>query len=159
MKKKMILIVILFFVVSFFVINGTLAIYRNTTNPNGNLILAKWDVSLNQSGIDDHISIIPGDATSTASYTVKITSVSEVDIIYTIKVEDLASGISVSLDGGNFVIPTDNKVIFNEIGTINYSDASKTKTHTLTFKADQNAQFSTDSEINVNVIARQRLAN
>lgn len=159
MKKKIILIVILFFVVSFFVINGTLALYRKAINPNGTIAFAKWDVSLNQNDENNHISVVPGDETSTASYTINITSLSEVDIIYTIVLNDVPQGVSVALDGGEFTAPTNNKIIFNEIGTIRYSDNNKTKSHILTFKAAQGTTYVANSEIDVNVIARQRLDN
>ena len=88
-----------------------------------------------------------------------ITSLSEVDIIYTIVLNDVPQGVSVALDGGEFTAPTNNKIIFNEIGTIRYSDNNKTKSHILTFKAAQGTTYVANSEIDINVIARQRLAN
>ena len=61
------------------------------------------------------------------AYTVNITSTSEVDIIYSIIVDNVPSGVTVSLDNGNFTLPTNNKVIFANVSTINYSDVNKTK--------------------------------
>jgi len=159
MKKKTLLIVMLILVVSFFVVNGALAIYRSTTTPTGSLALASWDVSLQQSGVSNYISIVPGDATSTADYTLNVRNLSEVDIIYSVIISDVPSGVSISFDNGAFVPETNNQVIFNEVGTIHYSDQNKTKTHTLTFKGDYTAAYATDEEVNVNVVARQVLPN
>lgn len=159
MKKKTLLIVMLILVVSFFVVNGVLAIFRASANSTGNLALASWDVSLQQTGVENYISIIPGDATSTAQYTLNVRNLSEVDIIYSIIIDDVPSGVSIALDDGTFVAETNNQVIFNEVGTIHYSDQNKTKSHTLTFKGDYTAAYATDEEINVNVLARQILPN
>lgn len=159
-KKKMLIVVVLVLVLSFFVIPGSLAIYRGILNNNGDVALATWNISLNQSGEDNYLSIIPGDATSTASYTLNITSNAQVDIIYSIVIEDLPTGTSIDLDNsGTFTSEQNGTVIFNGVGTINYSDQSKNRTHTLTFKSAAGSTYVTDQEVNINVVARQKLAN
>lgn len=156
--KKIIIVLIIGFVVS--LVSYSYSIFRSGTNPTGSIKLATWSVSLNQSGVDNYLSIVPGDATSTADYTLNVTSLSEVNIIYTVVINNLPTGVSVDFDNsGTFTPEVNNSVVFSDIGTINYSDASHTKTHTLTFKADSNSSFVSDEEIDVNVIARQVLPN
>ena len=159
MKKKMLLIIILVLVLSLFVIHSSFAIYRNIINPNGNIATATWNVTLNQENEENNLYIVAGDDNSTASYTVNITSTSEVDIIYSIVVDDIPNGVTVKLDDGEYQTPANNKVIFVDTGTINYSDNNKTKSHTLTFKASDQAEIVLDEELNINVIARQVLAS
>lgn len=159
MKKKMLIIVILVSVLSFFVIRASYALYRNAVNPNGNIATAIWNVTLNQDNEENNLSIVAGDENSTASYNVNIVSTSEVDIIYSIVIDDIPSGVTVKLDDGEYQTPSDNEVIFVDVSTINYSDENKTKTHTLTFKADSNTEDTLDEEVNINVITRQVLTN
>lgn len=159
MRKKILITTIIVLVLSFFVIPGSYAIYRNILNSNGDIASAQWNVTLNQVGVNNYISVLAGDATSSASYTVNVRSISEVDIAYTIVVSNIPSGTSVALDNGSYQQPTNNQVIFNNAGTILYSDVNKTKTHTLTFQAASGATYVSNQEVNVDVIARQTLAH
>ena len=159
MRKKILLIAILVLVLSFFVIKGSFALYRNIVNPNGNIATAIWNVTLNQNGVNNNLAVVKGDENSTASYTVSITSTSQVDIVYSIVVDDIPTGVKVKLDNGEYQTPTNGKVIYVDVSTIDYSDTDKTKSHILTFKADSNAEVALQEEINVNVTARQTLAN
>ena len=153
--KKIIIVVVLCVMAS--LISYSYAIYRSNTGPNGSIQLATWDVSLDQDEEENYFSIVPGDSTSVANYTLNVTSNSEVDIIYSIIIEDVPNGVSIALDNGTFVTGVNNEVIFNEVGTIDYDDVDKTKTHTLSFKAASNTQYSIEDELNVNVVARQVL--
>lgn len=158
MKKKILMIVILVLVLAFLVVPGSLAIYRTISNPNGDVALATWNIELDQSEVNNHISITAGDATSVAHYTLNIVSNAQVDIIYSIVLNNLPTGTSVELDNsGTFIQESSGTVIFNEIGTINYSDLNKNRTHTLAFKAASGATYVTDQAVDVNVIARQTL--
>ena len=159
MKRKILIIAILALVLCFFVIPGSLAIYRNIANKNNNVASAQWNVVLNQSNVNNYISVVAGDNTSSASYTVNITSTSEVDITYSIVVDNVPTGVTVSLDNGSFQTPSNNTVIFSNVSTINYSDVNKTKSHSLTFKAAAGTTYVTDNEIDIDVVARQLLAN
>ena len=155
LQKKNIVFAII--VVLFFMIPTTYAIFKDKLSGNGSLTLATWNVELNQSNINDHLSIISSPNETVASYTVNINSISEVSIIYSIVVDNLPSGVSVSLDGVNYESGYNHKVIFSNIGTIPYDDATKTRQHTLYFKAASNATYVTDSEVNVNVEAKQQV--
>ena len=113
----------------FFVIPLTYALFKGIINSSAAMNAASYSVTLNQTQEDSYISVVAGDNTSSASYTVNITSTSEVDIIYSIIVDNVPSGVTVSLDNGSFTTPTNNKVIFANVSTINYSDVNKTKSH------------------------------
>lgn len=156
MKRKMILLSGMLIAASL-VMPATLALFRSLAAANGQIVPAEWNVELIDTGDNNHISVISGDNNSSASYRVSITSTSEVDVIYSIIVDDLQDGINVTLDGVTTLASDDDKVIFSEIGTINYTDQNKTKVHTLTFTADADSEAVIDKEVNINVIARQVL--
>lgn len=158
-KVKTINIIIIIGIIYVFVVPFSFALYKNMFIASGNLISSDWNVSLNQNGVNNYISIVPDPNGTSASYNLNVTSNSEVDVIYSIIVDDLPSGVSVKLDNGSFIQETNNKVIFSDVGTILYSDSNKTKTHTLTFIASQSTQYVSEKEINVDVLARQTLLN
>lgn len=157
MKKIMPIPIIISILVIFFIIPMSYAIYRSYSTGGGNIATASWNVSLNQNNVNNNLTIIPGENGTTASYTINITSNSEVDVIYSIVIENLPSGVSISLDDGSFVTANNNKVVFTDVGTILYSDANKNKSHVITIKANSNTQYVNNQEIDVNVIARQAL--
>ena len=159
MKNRILIIIILVLVSSLFVIQSTFALYRMISKSTGSIATATWNVTLNQENELNNLSLIAGDENSTASYTVNITSTSQVDIIYTIVVNNIPAGVKVKLDNGEYQTPSSNKVIYADVSTINYSDENKAKSHTLTFKAENNTENLEDEELNINVIARQVLAN
>jgi len=157
MKKIMPIPIIISILVILFIIPMSYAIYRSYSTGGGNIATASWNVSLNQNNVNNNLTIIPGENGTTASYTINITSNSEVDVIYSIVIENLPSGVSISLDDGSFVTANNNKVVFTDVGTILYSDANKNKSHVITIKANSNTQYVNNQEIDVNVIARQAL--
>ena len=159
MRKKILTIIILVLVLSFFVIKGSFALYRNVINPSADIAAATWSVTLNQSGVNNNLAVVAGDENSTASYTVNVTSTSQVDVIYSIVVEDIPEGVKVKLDDGEYQTPTNGQVIYVDVSTINYTDVNKTKSHILTFKAESTATAALQEEININVVTRQTLTN
>ena len=138
-NKKIIMIVATLLIV----IPFSYALLRSVTGGNGNLVAATWNVTVNES--------------IEASYTIDVTSQSQVDMIYSIVIDGLPSGVCVSIDNGEFVQETNNKVTFSNVGTIAYSDTNKTKSHTLTFKATSSSNVVNEKEVDINVIARQAL--
>ena len=157
MKKIMPIPIIISILVILFIIPMSYAIYRSYSTVGVTIAAASWNVSLNQNNVNNNLTIIPGENGTTASYTINITSNSEVDVIYSIVIENLPSGVSISLDDGSFVTANNNKVVFTDVGTILYSDANKNKSHVITIKANSNTQYVNNQEIDVNVIARQAL--
>ena len=90
-----------------------------------------------------------------ASYTLRVSSDSEVDVVYSIIVDDLPTGVSVKLDNGSFIQETNGEVAFNDVDTILFTDVNKTKTHTLTYKASSSTSLVNNVETNVYVVMRQ----
>ncbi len=138
-----------------FIIPLTYAILKSLASTNNDVPLASFNVTLNQTGEESGLSIM-SDGSTVASYNVNIKNESEVDIIYSIVVEDLPSNVSVKIDDDEqFTKEENGKVIFPDVDTILYNPQSQTKSHTLTFKAESSADIVSNKQINVNVIARQ----
>lgn len=159
MKRMSLKMLIILFLGMIFFVGTTFSILNNSISGNGTVSLAEWSISLNQNNENNHLSIIPDPNGTTASYTLNIVSQSEVDIIYSIVIEDLPTGVSVSIDNGTFTQAINNTVTFSNFGTILYNDENKTKSHIITFKASSSAGFVNNQEVNINVIARQVLSN
>ena len=154
--KKMILLSLAFVMVIFAIVATTFAIFRGSSSGTGNIRAATWSVSRSQSQAGDSLQVIPELATDT--YDLTVTSGSEVDVIYTIVIGNLPSGVEVSLDNGAYQGPTNGTIrITNAQTVINYDDAIKTKNHTLTFRAVSGATIVSNQEIDIDVEFRQKL--
>lgn len=153
LKNKKIIMIVAFLLI---VIPFSYALLRSINNANGNLVAATWNVTVNESG-NNYMSIAASPMDIEASYTIDVTSQSQVDMIYSIVIDGLPSGVCVSINNGEFVQETNNKVTFSNVGTIAYSDTNKTKSHTLTFKATSSSNVVNEKEVDINVIARQAL--
>ena len=151
-NKKIIMIVATLLIV----IPFSYALLKSIAVANGNIVAATWNVTVNESG-NNYMSIAASPMDIEASYTIDVTSQSQVDMIYSIVIDGLPSGVCVSIDNGEFVQETNNKVTFSNVGTIAYSDTNKTKSHTLTFKATSSSNVVNEKEVDINVIARQAL--
>lgn len=156
-KDKLSSIITMIVILSFFVVPFSFALYKVNANATGELISANWNVSLNQDGVNNYLSVIPG--SHNASYNLNVTSNSKVDVVYTVIISNLPAGVEVSFDGGSFVSQINNTVTFTDIGTILYSDSVKTKTHVLTFKALTGSVLTTDKEVDIDVTFRQIMPN
>ncbi len=157
MKKRIIFVILLLFVVLIYFMPSSFAIFRNMKDGSGLVRGAQWSVSLNQTGVEDHLSIISVPNELVSSYTLNITSNSEVNVVYSIVIDNLPTGTSVLLDSGEYVQESNNKVTFTNAGTINYTDANKNKTHTLTFKASSSTSYVTNQVVNIDVVAKQQV--
>ena len=152
----MVLLSLPFVMVIFAIIVTSFAIYRGSGSAAGSIRAATWSISRSQSQSGDSLQVIPELATDT--YDLTVTSASEVDVVYTISIENLPSGVEVSLDNGAYQPPTSGTVrISNAQTVINYNDAVKTKTHTLTFRATSGATIVSNQEIDIDVEFKQTL--
>lgn len=152
-NKKILSIIFIVLILAVFIVPFSFAVYRENALAYGDVISADWNVSLNQTGIDDHLSVVTG--SNTATYDLRVTSNSKVDVVYTVVISNLPAGVEVSFDSGAFQSQVNNTVSFTDVGTILYSDVNKTKTHTLTFKALAGATSITDKEVDIDVTFRQ----
>ena len=155
MKKKSIkpiLLIVLLTIV--FCAVQTFAILRKSSSGSGSLDTATWSVTRSVSQSGDSIDITKGSTTD--NYILTVQSASEVDVIYSIIISNLPTGVEVDLDNsGNYRIPDNGTVIISPAGTINYNDSIKTKNHTLTFRATNAATPVTDQEIDIDVEFKQ----
>lgn len=157
-KKKVLKILTIVVLTSLFLIPVVFAIFRNSIFGNGSLSTANWQVTINQTNENDYLTIVSGQSTSVASYTINITSNSEVDAVYSIVINNLPSGVSVSADNGETFTPAvNNKVIISDAGTMIYTGNPVTKRHVLMFKAASPAEFVNNQSVDINIIARQVL--
>ena len=151
-NKKILILASLFLLTKFSLI--TFSIFIRDLTGSGVVATAQWNVSLDQSGVNNRLSVVSGRIDSTASYTLNIENNSEVDVVYSIVIDNLPSGITILLDNVESIGETNNKVIFGDVGTINASD---TVTHTLTFRAESGSSFINNKEVDINVITRQTI--
>ena len=147
MKKKILVIVVLLVFIS--IISYTLAIYRGRNSGTATIRGANWSVST--SG-NNSLNLTAG---STANYTLTVTNDSEVDVLYSIELSNLPSGVSVKLDNGSFVQESNNKVTFSNVGTLLYG--ASPRNHTLTFSTEIDASTVSNRTIGINVTFKQSL--
>ncbi len=156
MKKKVIINTLLFiFLALLFVTSYSYAIYNGYTRVNGNIASADWNVTLNQTGVNNYLSVMANGGTAT--YDLNIVSNSTVDVVYSIVLSNVPEGVSVKLDNAeNYTEQSvTHEIIFPNAGTIIYTGNQITKTHTLTFMADNGTQTVENQQISIDVIARQ----
>jgi len=153
MQSKNVKLIALICLLILFCIPPTLGLFKRMIGATGLINAASWNVALNQTGVDNTLQVIPD--TLNASYTLNVTSTSEVDVQYTIVVRNIPSGVLVKLDNGSFQTPSNNTVTFNNAGNIYYSDVSKEKTHVLTFKANTGTTAVNNQIVSVDVDFRQ----
>lgn len=154
LQKKVIIIALLFF---FSLISVTYAVFKDSILGSSSVTLATWEVTLNQGNVNNSLFVISEPHEVTANYTLNINSVSEVSIVYSIVLDNLPSGVSVSLDGVNYVDESNHKVVFTNVDTIPYNDTTKTRQHLLYFKASTGATYVNNNEVNINVEVKQEV--
>ena len=157
-KKTLIRPAIVVAIIVLLTITSSYSIYYGVTQASGELSLATWNVTLNQEGVNDELTIIP--VTDDDTYELNITSTSKVDVIYSIVISNLPAGVKVALDEGTPESQDNNNTItFPGAGTILYSDTNKTKSHTLTFSAIANTTPVNSQTVNIDVITKQIVNN
>ncbi len=155
--KKRIIIVAVVLGIAFFVIPLTRAIFKSSGSSTKTLSTATWEVSLNQTGLSDSVTLISG--VDTQTYTLKVRSDSEVDAVYAIEIGNIPTGVKIKLDSNqNFEAPdVNNKITFNNAGTLLYSPQGSENTHTLTFMSETGTAAVSNRTLTVNVIIQQVL--
>ncbi len=154
-KKKSIIVMLMIVIVCLFIIPTSFSVYKSSRVGYGSGDLAEWNVTLEQNGIVNSLTIIPGMRTD--SYTLNVKSLSEVDIKYDVIISNLPSGVNVTIDNKNPDLTSANTLTFNNVGTILYNTNDNRNTHTLVFTATNNATFVNNQNVSINVIAKQML--
>lgn len=155
-SKNSELIILVYFLIAFS-IPSTLGIYKKSNNVSGVVTAARWDVGLNQTGINGSVSVTEGDANG-STYLLKVVSDSEVDVNYSITISNIPNGVVVSLNNynnGAFQNPTNGTVTFTNAGTIIYTGSSEEVTRTLTFKANSGATTVNAQTVTIDVDFKQ----
>ena len=151
-KIKIIELVVIIVLLTAFYTPSSLGIYKNNTGDTGSLGAAAWNVSLNQTGINNSVTAVEG--STNGSYLLKIVSESEVDTAYSITVSGIPSGVDVSLSGynnGAFQTPVSGSTTFTNAGVINYTGQREEVTRTLTFRANSGATHVNNQSVSINV--------
>ncbi len=116
--------------------------------------IAKWDVSMNTGdNDDDYVDVVIGN--SSDSFIVTVTSISEIKANYSIVLTNVPSSLRIKLDNGIYKSPVNNKITFDNAGSINANATNRTVNHTLTFDVPINSDTITNNIININVIFTQ----
>lgn len=153
MHKKTFEMIILVYLLSVFSIPSSLGLYKNTSTSSETINTADWQVALNQTGISDAVAVTAGGNGTT--WTLRVSSNSEVDTIYTIIVRNVPNDVQVKLGDGPFKNPDNNVVTFPDAGTILYTDNPKQKEHIITFKASNSAALVNNQPVTIDVDFRQ----
>ena len=150
-KKKIIkftLIYITCFLVFFATV--TFAKYLNVVGANGTKDIAKWEVLYDSSENDSNkLNLVSGNETGTQTYKIKVTSNSDVKASYSLVLTNVPDDVEAKVDSGSYVSSSNNKIIIENIGTINANDTNKSNTHTLKFNAPLDSQFIGENSINI----------
>ncbi len=152
-KNRTFKVLIVAGLILFILIPLSYALLRNSTFASGNLVTAIWNVTLEQTGVNNNLTVVPENANAT--YTLNVKSLSEVDVNYSIVVSNLPSGVDVSIDGVTFPPVSNGTVTFSNAGTILYSSNDRINSHTLTFRGASGATLVNNQAVTINVLAEQ----
>ena len=154
LKKKFIVFLFIYFILftSYFTFN-TVSKYVGEMNKTNQISVARF--SVNATGNNSNISMIAGNGGSSLTYTVTITSTSEVATDYSIILTNVPTGVKVKLDNGSYMSETNNEISFNNVGTFVPNDSNSTRTHTLTFMAEIGTATQSNSSIGLDVVFTQ----
>lgn len=151
LKKKFIVFFYIYaLILSSFFITKTFSKYSSNYVENANVEVAKWDVSANLPDAD--ITIAP---VSENTYTLTVTSNSEVSLSYSIKISNLSKNTYVVIDNDRYS-NGENIFTFSNYGNININDQSKTKTHILKFISTPAVTEATNRIVKIEVIFTQK---
>ena len=153
MKKNYMTLIIVATVVVCLVIPFSIAVFKRLTNSNMNITTASWSVSLNQTGISDSVYVVTG-ATPT-TYTLKVVNESEVDVTYDVVINNIPTGVQVSIDGETYETPTNGSITFTDAGTIAYSSQGSEDTKLIYFTAPSGTTLVQNASITIDVIVSQ----
>ena len=155
MKRKWIIsIAVIISLLLVFFVSSTFAIFKKSVATNNRISLASWDVHLNQTGVNNSLTISHG--IQEASYTLNVYNESQVDVRYSIVISNIPDGVEVAIDDdNNYQAPQNGTYSVADVGTILYSDLDHTNTHTIYFRAASNATPVNAQTVNIDVIIKQ----
>ena len=150
--KKMLFCLLTILIVvsnSYFLAKYTSAIHSSSDNS-----VAIWDVSTDTSdNANNSLNIVSGN--TTASYVIKVKSVSEVASKYDIVLTNVPTGLEVKLDSGSYQTPTNNEITFSNVGSFTAGSATTEQTHTITLNDPLSTSNSGTYSMNIDVMFEQ----
>ena len=156
MDKNKKLIVILF-ILALFIVRSTFSLFRDSLAGNSTMVSADWNVTLEQTGVNNNLLVVPGQ--SVATYTINVKNLSDVDATYDVVLTNVPSGIEASVDGTNFTRVSNGTITINDVGTILYNDKDHMDSKTITFRGVSDATPVSNQEVTINVIVKQLINN
>ena len=154
LKKKFIVFLFVYFILltSYFAFN-TLSKYVSRINKSNQISIARFSVAMDSNNAN--IDMIAGNGGSSLTYTLTVTSTSEVATNYSIVLTSVPTGVNVKLDNGSFESEVNNIIIFNNAGSFLPNDQNSTHTHTLTFMAEIGTATQNNAQIDLDVVFTQ----
>ena len=156
MDKNKKLIVILF-ILALFIVRSTFSLFRDSLAGTSTVVSADWNVTLEQTGVNNNLLVVPGQ--SVATYTINVKNLSDVDATYDVVLTNVPSGIEASVDGTNFTRVSNGTITINDVGTILYNDEDHMDSKTITFRGVSDATPVSNQEVTINVIVKQLINN
>ena len=158
LKKKFVVFFSLYFVllISYFTIY-TFSKYVGTINKQGNINIAKWDVSILDNE-DSTINIVSGNTSENLnqqSYILSVKSASEVSNYYSIILTNVPSGVRVILDDNETYYESNNLILIKNAGSFTANDSDSIHNHKLTFIAPRTSEDISNQKIDLKVTFMQ----
>ena len=133
-----------------FIISSLAKYVVNLPSSQKSTSVANWDVSVNLPSASVSLESL----NVQGAYTLTVTNNSEVSSKYSIVVSNIPTGTIVALDNGAFKSGT-GTVTFSNVGTISANATTKTKTHTIKFKAFPEETEVSNKNVKVEVVFEQ----
>ena len=128
----------------------TIAKYVSSMRGSSANGVAKWSVDAT-SNSSSTMNLVFGN--DTGSYTLSITSTSEVSAGYSVVLSGVLSGMEAKIDSGSYqTADNSGNITFNNVGSFAASDVNSTHTHTVTFNAPLGSNIQSASGIDINVV-------
>ncbi len=153
-KKRLIIFTIVFFLVcaSYYYINYTLSKYKTNVIHSGETSIAKWEIIIDDGASNNIELLLGGDS---VSYTLSITSKSEVAQTYSILFSNLPDHVAIAVDDGEYVTSSGGNISFIDVGEFPANSSNVNHLHTLHFKALSTAEAISNVDINLEVKSTQ----
>lgn len=142
-------------ILSTIVLPITYSRYIESDSGSARSALAKWDVSI----IEDTNGLeLVARNTSSTSYTLKVTSTSEVACDYTIAISEIPANVTLTIDGIPYTPDEYGVVIKENLGGFNVNSSSQTNTHILTFSSNSSLTATGNITMDLQVDIKQRIS-
>ena len=154
LRKKITEFLIIYFL--FFTLNftsNTFSKFVGRIDGSGSMIVAKWDVSVDNEISTKSINLVSGNTTQ--EYTFEVESKSEIATKYDVILTNVPNDVKVSIDGKNKKTPTNNKIEFTNVGIFEANASTNKRTHVLKFETTIDTEVQNNTNIDLKVIFEQ----